>query len=252
MENTITNQDIRVVSVCDQVPEAGYYCYNEFMLSLQIQGVTPLILGKKKGEYNGLASKPKLLLKAIKLGWITEKYIIFCDSFDLVFTAPITYIVEKFYDYNCDIVIGAEKNCFPNTYKNNFDKFWSEKNSTPYKYVNSGFLVGKTESFRVLLERMDLENEPDDHMQEDGTFYHSNDQELFQKAWVNQLVKISMDTHCILNWCMMNVDSDEIGKATNMIQCLETGNYPATIHWNGGAKTNGTMDGVLKHLRLRP
>lgn len=247
----ITNSDIKVVTVCDQIPEAGYYCYEEFMLSLSVQGVTPLVLGKKKGEYNGLASKPKLLLNAIKMGWIKEEYIIFCDCFDQIFTAPITYIVSKFLEYNCDIVIGAEKNCFPNTYKNNFDIFWGDKNPTPYKYLNSGFIVGKTKAFLVMLERMELENEPDDHLQEDGTYYHSNDQLMFQKAWVNQLVKISLDTHCVLNWCMMDVSEQEIGYATNMIQCLETGNYPATIHWNGPAKTNGTMDRILKHLRLR-
>jgi hypothetical protein len=85
----IKKSDIRVVTVCDQPPVADYYCYHEFHRSLERQGVYALELGKKDGEYLGLASKPKLLLKSIKEGWIKEKYIIFCDCYDLVFQAPV-------------------------------------------------------------------------------------------------------------------------------------------------------------------
>jgi len=85
MIEPIKKSDIRVVTVCDQPPVADYYCYHEFHRSLERQGVYALELGSKEGEYLGLASKPKLLLKAIQEGWIKEKYIIFCDCYDLVF-----------------------------------------------------------------------------------------------------------------------------------------------------------------------
>ncbi len=250
MTELIKKTDIRVVTVCDQPPVQDYYCYHEFHRSLERQGVYALELGKKEGEYLGLASKPKLLLKAIKEGWIKEKYIIFCDCYDLVFQAPVEYIIERYLNFESDIVISAEKNCFPATYKNDFNAFWGEIPPTLYQYINSGFIVGTTEAFRVMLERMDLDNEPDDHIQPNGEWFHSNDQELFQRAWVNQLVKIGIDNTCHLSWCMVDVLPHEVG-FLNPIQNMGTGTYPCTIHWNGYAKTQGTMDKILKVLNLR-
>lgn len=246
----ITKEQIRVVTICDQEPEASYYCFEEFKLSLSSQGVYPLVLGKGKGEYNGLASKPKILLNAIRKGWIKEEYTIFCDCFDLVFVAPIEYIIERFLMFNADVVISAEKNCFPETYKNDFDKFWGNKSKYEYKYLNSGFIVARTKDLAVLLESMELDKELDDHLKENGEWFHSNDQELFQKAWTKQRVKISLDTKCELSWCMVDVPMHEIGFC-NPPQNLSTGSYPCTIHWNGPAKTQGTMDKILKTLRLR-
>lgn len=247
----ITKDQIRVVTICDQEPEANYYCFNEFMLSLTSQGVYPLILGKGKGEYNGLASKPKILLNAIRKGWIKEEYTIFCDCFDLVFAAPVEDIIEIFLRFNADVVISAEKNCFPETYKNDFDKFWGQTwGYTPYKYLNSGFIVAKTKDLAVLLESMELDKEPDDHLKENGEWYHSNDQELFQKAWTQQKVKISLDNLCLLSWCMVDVPMEEIKLGIRPLNRI-TEAYPCTIHWNGPAKTQGTMDAILKTLRLR-
>jgi len=251
MTQPIKKSDIKVVTVCDAEPVQDYYCLHEFHRSLNRQGVYPLVLGTKEGEYNGLASKPKLLLKAIESGWIKEKYIIFCDCFDLVFQSPIEHVIEAFETFKADIVISAEKNCFPHTYKNDFDAFWGDKNPTPYQYINSGFIVGTTEAFRVLLERMDLDNVDDDYVVDEGMMYHSNDQELFQEAWTKQLVKIAMDNTTLLSWCMVDVGMDEINFHENMISNRVTRNLPATIHWNGPAKTQGTMDKILKHLELR-
>jgi len=248
----IEKSQIRVVTVCDEPPTQSYYCYDEFLMSLSKQGVLPLILGKRPGEYNGLASKPKLLLKAIQDGWIKEEYIIFCDCFDLVFQADVEYVVQRFHEFNADVVISAEKNCFPNDHKSDFDAFWRDVAPTEYKYINSGFIVGRTASLRALLESMDLEHEPDDFVMPDGSVFHNNDQLLFQRAWTIQPVRIAIDVHCILSWCMMNVGMDEVGfRLHRMVYNKSTDQYPATLHWNGGSKTQGTMEPILKHLNLR-
>lgn len=251
----ITKDKIRVVTICDVPPMNNYYCYNEFLLSLQARGVFPLILGTKQGEYKGLVSKPKLLLEAIEKGIIKEKYIIFADCFDLVFQAEVETIIEAFEKISnftgCKIVISAEKNCFPTDLKEQFDSLtFPEK--TDYKYLNSGFIVAKTSDLRDLLVTMNIKFELDDHEKPDGSWYHSNDQFLYQKAFINNPGLMFLDYGSVFSWCMQNVEPNEVQYGMfDTVQPIGSSFVPMTIHWNGGSKSAGTMDPILKHLKLR-
>ena len=147
-----------VVTICNRIPQEPYYCLSEWSKSLR--GIRPVILGSLSGEYNGLASKPKLVYKAIKQGLIDSKYVIFCDCWDLVFASELSELLETFFVFNSPFVISAERNCFPSDLKEQYDTL---PFTSSFKYLNSGMIVAETEAMLTVLEAMDLDNVPDDH-----------------------------------------------------------------------------------------
>lgn len=237
-----------VVTVCNRTPTEYYYCLNEFFKSLKDAGC--LMLGRTPGSYNGLASKPKLLYKAIKEGQLPDS-IVFTDCWDAVFaTHPqeLVDIFEKVYAPEFDIVISAEKNCFPDDLKPEFD---SLNTPTSYKYLNSGMIVGKTDAILTCLKAMDLSNVPDDHYDEEKRcMVHPNDQFLWQQVFVKQPVKIKLDSEQWMSQTLHGVAKDELNFDFQNIFNKETGASPRHFHFNGSAKTSGLREPILKHLNL--
>src|ERR1700741_4438845 len=149
--------DFRVVSICNRFPSEPYYCLNEWEKSLQ--GHQPLIIQSMDSYYQGLGDKPKFVYRAIKRNLIPEKYIIFCDCWDLVFAAKPEDLLSYYHRwFNSPLVISAEKNCFPADLKDNYDNL---DYTSSYKYLNSGMIVGETAALLETLEAMDLDNVQD-------------------------------------------------------------------------------------------
>lgn len=236
----------KIITVCNRRPSEPYYCLDSFITSLGEH--EPLVLGTQLGEYSGLGSKPKLLYKAIKDGLVDNKYIIFCDCWDLVFTInPDRIINEFFYNFNSPLVISSEKNCFPTDLKEEYDKL---PYTSSYKYLNSGMIVGETEAMLSVLEAMDLKNVPDDYRQEDGNMFHVNDQFLYQQIFLKQPVKIALDYNQVLCNTLHSVTLDELDFSEERIKNIETKSLPCAFHFNGNAKTNGLREPILNHLKL--
>ena len=42
-----------------------------------------------------------------------EDTVLFCDAYDVMFVDNMTTVIERFEDFNCDIIFAAEKNCWP-------------------------------------------------------------------------------------------------------------------------------------------
>jgi hypothetical protein len=235
-----------VVTVCNRIPQESYYCLNEWSKSLG--GVQPLILGSVPGEYAGLASKPKLVYKAIKSGQIDSKHIIFCDCWDLVFAAPLDEFYETYLAFNSPFVISAERNCFPADLRDEYDKL---PYTSSFKYLNSGMIVAETEAMLSVLEAMDLSNVPDDHYDEEkGCMVHPNDQFLYQQMFLKQPVEMTLDYDQILSGTLHDVVLDDLDFRKERIRNKETGTYSCSFHANGGAKSSGVLPPILKHLKL--
>ncbi len=234
-----------VVTVCNRHPREPYYCLNEFIKSLREHEL--YMLGTKPGQYKGLGDKPKLLFDFLKNGWPLEKYTIFCDSWDLVFAAPIEEVLEVYKSFNAPLVISSEKNCFPSDLKEEYDKLSA---TSSYKYLNSGMIVGETSAFYEMLSKMELDKVPDDYRQEDGNMFHVNDQFLYQKIFLKQPVKIVLDYNQVLCNTLHSVKIDELDFSGERIRNIETGRFPCSMHMNGSAKTDGLRDPILKHLNL--
>ncbi len=245
------NNDYTIVTVCTHFPTQDYFCLNEYFKSLK--GESVLVLDGHYTNYGGLASKPKGLYKAIKEELIITKYIIFTDCFDFVFAVAPSEIIEHFkkpIGYNAPIIISAEKNCFPSDLKDEYDRL--DNFGSPYKYLNSGMIIGETEAILKCLEAMDLANVPDDYFDEQkNCMIHPNDQFLWQQIFLKQPVKIELDYCQIFCNTLHSVQIDELEFNEGMgIVNKELGCYPMSFHLNGSAKTDGLREPILKHLTL--
>jgi hypothetical protein len=241
--------DFKLVTVATNRPTQPYYTYDEFFKS--IKGSDILILDREYTRYGGLSSKPKGVYRAIKEGLINTEFLMFTDCFDLVFQFnPL----DTYTNYRIDfpdhpIVISAEKNCFPGDLKDEYDKL--DSGGSPYKYLNSGFIIGKTKDILSCLESMDLPNVPDDHWStEKNCMVHPNDQFLWMETFLKQPAKIVLDYKQAMSQTMHDVNEDEVELSGGKLRNVVTGEFPCTIHFNGGSKTGWGREKILKELNL--
>lgn len=250
------SKETQIVTIANRWPTEDYYCFKELFKSVEDNEI--LVLGTGEMEYTGLSDKPRIVYNAIKDGRINAKYIIFVDAFDVVFVDSPETIIEKFKPFGTKIVIGAEKNCFPGNFKKEYDKL---PHTSSFKYLNSGVIVGETEAILEVLEAMDAPNLPVDyHDGRTGRNFHFNDQAYYMDLFLRQPVPMALDYNCEIAQNMQDVTEPDImyslvsgedrTKGIPKIKNLETGTFPSIIHWNGGSKSAGTMQPILKHLNL--
>jgi hypothetical protein len=238
-------KEYSIVTVCNRRPTESYYCLDEFIKSLDNEPIT--VIGTQPKEYGGLGSKPRLLFHAIKNNAFDSKYLVFCDCFDLVFATSVEHLVRKYKEFNAPVVISAEKNCFPADLKDQFDE--RHKGSSPYKYLNSGMIVGEIDAILAILQSMDAPNIPNDYW-DGGKMINPNDQEYYQREYLKQPVEIVLDTEQILCNTLHQVELDELDFSEEKIANKITRSYPCSFHLNGGAKTGPCREPILKHLNL--
>ncbi len=242
-----------IVTVSNRWPQEWYYLHKEFFNSLKGHPVTLIDYTKAGKDWKGLATKPKWLYDAICQGAISTEYMIFTDCWDLVFAADPEEIMDVFSCFQSDIVISAERNCFPDDLRGQYDKVnENSPHKTPYKYLNSGFIVGRTDAIKVCLEAMDLPNMKDDYYNETiGRSIHSNDQYEWQKIFLQQPVHIELDEQQLLSQTLHDVSVDEFDFSKERIRNKVTGSYPCAFHYNGSGKSNTSLrDSILPHLKL--
>lgn len=105
--------------------------------------------------WNGFFDKVKYMLTAIK-DLPDDDIICFVDGFDvLAVCGSEDEITEKFKSYNCELLFGAELNCWPGNYK----EFYPEMNyiKSGYKYLNSGGFIGYKRAVMALYTWKPLE-----------------------------------------------------------------------------------------------
>ncbi len=245
------NQTYQVVTVCDRIPQEPYYCLPQFMASLGDH--KPLVLNNENmgSRFTGLGTKPKWLYRAIKTKMIATDYIVFCDCFDLVFATSVRELMLKYFQFSAPLVISAERNCFPDDLKAEYDKLIMPTVPSTYHYLNSGMIVGETEAILGALEAMGLANIPDDYYNaERGCNVHINDQLLWMQQYLKQPVPMVMDTFQILCNTLHSVKLEDLDFNGSRIFNKETHTFPCSFHLNGSAKTDGLREPILKHLGL--
>lgn len=245
-----------VITVSNRWPKEHYYCSKEFLRSCDRHSIAPIILGQGNGEYRGLASKPKLLKKFLESGEYTNKYVVFCDSWDLVFGNPnfrfkpnMLYpeIIERFKSFEAPWVCSGELNLFPHeeAVKEYFDinvgSSFRYLNGG-FRYLNSGFIVAETAAMVAVLDHMDLGSVSDDHVDSAGRRVCPNDQQLFQVVFTQRPVPMKIDFEAMICLTMCGVDLN-VSQNSYAFDAL-------AVHWNGGSKTEGSMQPMLKELGL--
>lgn len=243
---------IQILTFMGRVPrkDETYYRPDVFLNSCFKFGFTPVILGQSPGSFNGLLSKVKLLKKAILDGTVTADHIIVTDSFDVIFAEDPHKIIETFdlwHDhapFHPEIVWNAERACFSDA------SLASEHPATTssFKYLNSGWGCGLTESFLAAMAENDPDLMPDDHRKPDGSMHHSCDQDYWMRRMLYGRTPIGLDNEGVLCQTYCNTSLDEVVlEPEGKIRFLETGNYPMVHHANGSSK-NDILPAIIKHL----
>lgn len=232
-----------VITVVNKWPEADYYCHREFLLSLTGFDHQPTILGFNE-SWGGLMTKPRLLKKYLEEKCNSD-VVICVDAFDAVFTKSPDKIAEEWLTSGGKWTAGAERNCFP-------DGLLAEQHpvsSSSYRYLNSGFIISKRHDMIEVLRHMNLDSIPDDGV--DPNNWHPNDQHYYMQAFLDQPIRMELDTAAQFVWNLCGVDGSNFDFSHEIPMNRETGNSPGVFHFNGGSKTDGMQDKILAHLKLR-
>lgn len=234
-----------IFGVSNKFPKEDYYCFDAFIKSTE--GMNKLLVSGIGTEYIGLCDKAKFLYRAIKYDLIKTKYVIVTDVWDLVFCCQPEEIILRFLEQDCDVWFSSEKNCFPDFYKDEYDKLPAP---TEYKYLNSGMIVAHTDKMLELLEAMKIEEIPTDYFDGERNV-HFVDQTEYGKAFLLQPVKMKLDYEQKLSRTLHNATLYELDFSEERIRNVDTGSYPCTMHMNGNGKsTNNLRTTILKHLNL--
>ncbi len=237
---------MKIVTVCSHTDLPPYYRPDAFFASCKRFGIEPIVLGRN-GAYKGLGSKVRLLKELLDSPQVfDDKRMIFCDAFDVVFQKnPI--LCQHFLDLGPKLIFNAERALFP------FDQevFQGHPLSeTSYRFLNSGFIVGQTETFRKALELMNADKVPDDHQMPDKSWVNPNDQELWQKLFVaeRKTLGLALDTRAELCLTLSNTVPEELDFDGPLISSKETGSAPICLHLNGAKEL--WWPAVLEKLKL--
>ena len=187
-----------------------------------------------KSTWNGYVDKIFGIMEVINKLPDTD-IVCFIDGYDVIVNNSTENILEKFYSYNCKLLIGAELNCYPEIYKNKFPK-----NDIKLKYVNSGGYIGYVSSIKDVFYCKPT-NEIIQICQNGG------DQSYFIEYYLNNLNNqyIKLDNKSLIFQNMHWIDWNELcfidGKVYNTI----LNSYPCFIHFNGGTWQQNNRENIM-------
>jgi len=179
-----------------------------------------------EAAWTGFFGKLKCILKAIK-SIPNDDIICVIDGFDVIVAGGPEEIISKFKAYDCDILFGAELNCWPGEYAEKYPNL-GIKNG--YKFVNGGGFIG----YKWALMQM-------------YTWKDISEVERICKAFTDQgyfieylteyrhARKLKLDCCVEIFQNMFSVDWSEITIRNGRVVNLLTNTTPAIIHFNGDA-----------------
>jgi hypothetical protein len=241
---------MQIVTVANAKPAASYMCFDAMLASCRRFGHEPLILGWGQ-PWGGLGNKPRLLLRAIESGQITDDHILFLDAFDTLLARPPCDIMAAYAEYDAPIVWGAERNLFPDIGCDRDAVF--PASSGGFRYLNSGVCVAETDAMLAALKCIKADEIPDDHKSADGAHdVNPNDQEIWLNAFADMsmwhIPRMALDTECRIALNMHSVSPDEMDVSGERIRIKCSGVEPCIFHANGNAKDSGMLALVLAKL----
>lgn len=233
----------QVITISSREPDPvreKYYHHREFQESAKRNGIVPHYLNE--GTYRGLMSKPKFLKAYLDREGSKFDHVIVLDAWDIVLLTSVEEILYNYKGFGKPIVFNAERNCFPRSdLAPDFDALAPTQNRT-YRYLNSGFFVGETDSVMQMLVEMNLDSIPEDTKDEAGNWKCYNDQE-FYTLWAlkdaNRIPSLAyLDYAGILCQTLHDAGPNEFAfkPDTKRVVSLLTGNQPCAVHGNGSGK----------------
>jgi len=176
--------------------------------------------------WNGFFDKVKNTLNVIKNLPDTD-IVAFVDGFDVLAVGGQDEIQRKFHESDCEILFGAELNCWPGEYLARFPT--TDSGTSGYKYLNSGGFIGYKRAVMDLYTWKSLEQIAyicKTCGGDQGYFM-----EYFLANWGQKNMKL--DSNCTIFQNMFSLDWNEIyiqdGRVVNSVM----GTTPCFLHFNG-------------------
>ena len=234
---------MKILTVSNKVPTQPYYCWNAFHESLRRFGFEAIVLGMGE-HYGGLMTRPRKAREWLRNN-PSEEVMIICDSWDIVFARSPDEIENEYYNIRegAHLVWNAEKTFFP------FDPTLDFPDpGTPYRYLNSGFAIGPASAHLALLEALNLDSIPDDHVDTSGKQVNPFEQPLIQAAYCKQVIPMKLDTQVRICQCLHAVTPEELDLTGDFIRNTITDTNPMVFHMNGAKEP--WLDKILTKLKL--
>ena len=178
-------------------------------------------------EWNGYFDKILFVLNAIKN--IPDNHIVcFMDGFDVLAVGESDEIREKFIKFNCDVLCGAELNCWPGDYLGHYN---SIKHDTGFRYLNSGGFIGYKHAILKIYTWKSLEDIEEICKKQSDQGYFI---EYYLAHVNNNDNRIKLDTRAEIFQNMFSVGWNEFNFKNGRIVNLIMNTRPCFLHFNGG------------------
>jgi hypothetical protein len=182
-------------------------------------------------KWNGYVDKIIHMQKAIQ-DIPDDDIVCFIDAYDVLVFSDENEIIEKFKEYNCDLLLSGELNCYPGENKYRYDNLYGKlrlEKMTNFKHVNSGGYIGYKRALKALYEWKSL-----DEIREISNL--GGDQNYFTEYFLNHgidqnKVKIDMFQQIFQSMYKIHFEGIEFinGRLYNNILKVK----PCFVHFNG-------------------
>ncbi|ALC43711.1 Plod [Drosophila busckii] len=225
------NDKVKVFTVATE-PTDGYRRYIRSANVYDIE-VTTLGLGEewKGGDMSkaGGGFKINLLRQAIEpLKDAQDTIILFSDSYDVIISATLAEIVEKFKESGAKLLFSAEKFCWPDL---KLTDQYPEVEGKASRFLNSGAFMGYAPQVYALLEEP-IEDTADDQLYYTKVFLDEAKRAKLEMKLDTQS-RLFQNLHGAKNDVKLQVDLDSNQGTLQNINFMTT---PAIIHGNGLSK----------------
>jgi hypothetical protein len=181
-----------------------------------------------------------------------DDIICFIDCYDVLSLAPAVEIEDKFLSFGCDIVIGAEINCWPEFYEARYPPHPDP--SSRYRFINSGGYVGYRRTVSAILSWR-----PPAEVQEHCKI--GSDQGYFMEYYFSHHAEpahIRLDTRQHIFQNMFKADWGHFEVWNGRVYNRERRESPCFLHFNGksfmrdGRNLMPAIVETLRHSRAHP
>lgn len=224
-ENYKTFSDIKLLTISTK--EVPYSKYEKWETTAKYYGYNYEILCKDK-SWEGFGMKIRMFYERLKS--VTEPYVVLTDSNDVFFTGPPEELYDNFIRTGEDIIVGSEMK--PHYIKGHHNKssvtpFFENIKKSEQAFPNSGFIMGKTEHVKRLME-INLD-------------YQDDQAACFDTIYEAKL-NLALDYHTILVGNVPNYHNENykaieyftFDEKLRRYKNVYSGETPAVLHFPGG------------------
>uniref|UniRef100_A0A6C0L862 PLOD1-3-like GT domain-containing protein n=1 Tax=viral metagenome TaxID=1070528 RepID=A0A6C0L862_9ZZZZ len=190
-----------------------------------------------KSTWNGYFDKIIYTRKFLE-GVGDDDIVCFVDAYDVLSLASAEEILTKFKWYECDLLLGAELNSYPQRYK---EYYPPKEYTTNSIYINSGGYIGYKHAIQKLLYWHD-----DETIERMCSNLNGGDQAYFIEYYLrNPSDRIKLDTwqkiFQNMHWVSWNQLYIHRGRVVNVM----LDEKPCFIHFNGGTWQTNDGENIL-------